>query len=359
MDPTEDDLYFDLIVSSESAKMDPNPQDLEDQKSRITINPERPPRAPRPMKFILRLSSLLRDLHSQGAISLAGGHYSCTLCHVSFTTLTEIARHCWQRHQTCIPPSLRPAVLFLCPDLPLDFSADDFGPLGLLESRLTKDDFAQKKAEVRMNLFDFGFILAVLGPQFLDGWSENSVVEGTILLNLPQAFPVVVRAAGRDAVLEFSDTRTKTAEETKRLFLEAAARITNEMLTVAKFTDVSPDAVGESVIQKIRGRLSVIVLKSRFSFDPSMSSCDVTLTVLCPRWGAQNGKVLTKLRKIAKKGEILLCQKCVRFFNPGSKCADDQPHRPFSSHWTKLFTYTRPFFEPVKIEPDEVQNEFT
>jgi hypothetical protein len=303
------------------------------------------------MKFILRLSSLLRDLHSEGAVSLLGGHYSCTLCHVSFITLTEIARHCWQQHQTYIPPSLKPAVWFLQPDLPLDFSADDFSRLGLLDGRLTRSDFAQKKAEARVNLFDFGFILAVLAPQFLGGWSENSIVEGTILLNLPHTFPVLVRSVGRDAVLEFSDTRTKTAEETKALFLEAAARITNEILTVVKFTDIAPGAVTESVIQRIRDKLSVVVLKSRYSVDLSMNSCDVTLTVLCPRWEAQNEKVSTKFRKLAKKGEIFLCQKCARFFNPGSKCAGDEPHQPFSSHWTKLFMYTRPFFAPVDVEP--------
>jgi hypothetical protein len=352
MDPTDDDLYFDLIVSSESAKMDPNPQDLEYQKSRIIINPEPPPRPPRPMKFILRLSSLLRNLHNEGAISLSGGHYSCTQCRASFVTLTEIARHCWQHHQTHIPPSLKPAIWFLRPDLPLNFSADDFGRLGLLEGRLTKNDFTQSRAEVRMNLFDFGLILAVLAPQFLGGWSENSIVEGTILLNLPQTFPVRIRAVGRDALLQFSDTRTSTAHQTKRLFLEAAVLITNEMLTVVKFTDISPDAVAEPVIQKIRDKLSVVILKSRYSVEPSMNSCDVTLTVLCPRWKAQNEKVLEKMRKIAKKGEIFLCQKCAQFFNPGTNCTGDQPHQPFSSHWTKLFIYTRPFFEPVKIEAE-------
>jgi hypothetical protein len=351
MDQSEEEAYLSLIFGSDDAIMDPSPQEVEEQSARILIRPDPRPSVPdRPSKFMARLCRFLHHLQNEGAISILNGEYHCVICHSVFSSLTDISRHCWQQHQTFVPPSLKPFACFFYSDLPSDFTREQLAAASQIsirecfEDRLTLSDFSKTEIEIRTNSFDFTFILGVLGPQFqLKETDETQIV----LLNLPMAFPISIQRQSDVIILGFSDTTKASAAEILRLYREAVTVITSNYLLVAKYTDVSPSAVSDDVISKIKERFSAVIVKSGYSEDECMKSCDVTLTILTPRKGEMNSKLAKKLKKMATKGDIKLCRKCYRFFGLDQlgNCTSQPKHAPFGNQYTKVVIYPRPFAE--------------
>jgi hypothetical protein len=282
----------------------------------------------------------LNDLQSDDYLSFTAGGCLCSICSTSWPTFAQLARHCWARHRLFPSISQRIAALYLFPDLPANFTC-----LSRRDPDLSIRDFHSAKAQCRVPALHFPFILAALAPRHTDLIGASPIPRQVIVMNLPTGYPVQVETSDGDVLLAFLDGPDQPAEGVLDAFRRAAAEIAQGNVAVAKFINICPAAVSDDALHKLRRQFPAVILKTRVTEDWSMRACDVTISVMLPRWQAGVGGLVAELENIGRTGDVRLCTQCGKFFPVCDRgdCQGASEHCPFADEYTAVNVYTRPF----------------
>jgi hypothetical protein len=328
-------------------RMDESPVLVDQTKPRLVLEPSVP--NSRPSEFVHAVTRLLNALQDDDAISFTTTHYSCNLCSESFPRIAALSQHCWEAHRHVIPSAVRPAVLFLFPDLPPAFDDAQFRdacPIPL--DFFTVPPTEAPRITCRTPCAVFPLVLGLLAPDFAKILSEFSLDKRPIVLNLPGPCPALVSCSAGGFDLSFGDLPNEQAESVAGRYENVVAKILSENVLVAKFINVSPSAVADGVLSRLRRKFTAVFVKTRASYDGVLGACDVTVTALLPRWErAVVDAIRQEFQAIRESGRVLLCQECNAFFPAAMAeslgCARGTAHSPADEEFTALAVYRRPF----------------